>query len=100
MFRVRCSIIRHKIGTRGSHYSSRWRNWGRIMNHRTFRSLFVWAFGCLLTGAPAFAQYETAAVLGTVRDATGAVVEKCAVKLQNVSQATASTAATDGAGNF
>jgi len=35
-----------------------------------------------------------------VRDATGAVVEKCAVKLQNVSQATASTAATDGAGNF
>jgi hypothetical protein len=70
------------------------------MHCPSFRTVFVWVFGCLAAGVPALTQYETAAVLGTVRDTSGAVGVNCSVRLQNISRATASTASADDAGNF
>uniref|UniRef100_Q01WU0 TonB-dependent receptor, plug n=1 Tax=Solibacter usitatus (strain Ellin6076) TaxID=234267 RepID=Q01WU0_SOLUE len=40
-------------------------------------------FALLLTAAPAFAQFDTAEVLGTVRDHSGSVISKAAIVLTN-----------------
>ena len=45
-----------------------------------FRLMIVAAL-CLLTASPAWAQFETASVVGTVRDSSGAVVPGAAVTL-------------------
>jgi hypothetical protein len=54
----------------------------------------------LAAGAPAWAQFETASVLGTVRDATGAVVPGATVTLLNVDTGVSQNKATDADGNF
>ena len=46
------------------------------------------------------AQFDTAAVLGTVRDATGGVVAGARVTLTNLSTAIAAAAQTDENGNY
>jgi hypothetical protein len=54
----------------------------------------------LLTAAGSFAQFESAEVLGTVHDATGAVVPKAAVTLLNQDTGIAAKAVTDENGNY
>jgi hypothetical protein len=55
-------------------------------------------FGLLAAGAKA--QFDTATVLGTVTDPSGAVVPRCQVVLRNAATAVALTAATDDRGEF
>jgi hypothetical protein len=64
---------------------------------RAFASLFV-AF--LLLPAVAFAQFDAATVLGTVRDSSGAIVPGATVTLKNVSTGIAATAVSDESGNY
>jgi hypothetical protein len=57
------------------------------MNHfRAVRYLFP-AIVCLCTlllwHSPAYAQYDTGSIVGTVHDATGAVVSGASVKITN-----------------
>jgi hypothetical protein len=46
------------------------------------------------------AQFETATVLGSIRDQNGAAVEGAAVTLKNINTAIAVSAVTDGAGDY
>lgn len=55
---------------------------------------------CLLAAVPSFAQFDTAEVLGTVRDKTGAVVPKAAVTLLNVATGIQAKTGADDSGNF
>ncbi len=54
----------------------------------------------VLTVAPAFAQFDTATVVGTVRDNTGAVVPGATVTLTNLDTGIAVVTVTDANGNF
>jgi hypothetical protein len=63
---------------------------------RTLLSLFVVLGLC----SPAFAQFDTASVVGTVRDNSGAVVGDATVTLTNVETGVTLTKTTDGQGNF
>jgi len=47
-----------------------------------------------------FGQFEAATVLGTIRDASGAVVPNCKVTLENINTGVSVEAATDANGNF
>jgi carboxypeptidase family protein/TonB-dependent receptor-like protein len=58
---------------------------------------------CLLmitAAATAFAQFDTAVVLGTVHDPNGAVLSKAAVTLKNLATGVTVTAQTDENGNY
>jgi hypothetical protein len=55
---------------------------------------------CLVSGAPAYAQFETATVLGAVKDNTGAVVPGATVTLASVEPGITQTKVTDGAGGY
>jgi hypothetical protein len=60
-------------------------------------------FLCLLIIAaaiPAFAQFDTSTVLGTVRDANGAVLPGVTVTLKNIDTSITGAAQTDEDGNF
>ena len=58
-------------------------------------------FALLGFGAPSvFAQFETASVLGTVRDTTGAVVAGATVTLTNTDTGISAAATTDADGNY
>ncbi|MBC7928139.1 MAG: TonB-dependent receptor [Bryobacteraceae bacterium] len=61
-------------------------------------------FGVVLTAGvsvrPAFAQFEGAAILGTVRDSTGGTVENTKITLQNVNTGVQQTTTTDGSGEY
>src|SRR5437868_10444888 len=61
------------------------------------RSVFVLLFAFAVT---AVAQFDTATVLGTVKDATGAVIGGGKVTLENSGTGVAHTALTNEAGNF
>ena len=63
------------------------------------RSLFV-VFPILLWACAAFAQFETAEVLGTVLDASGSPIPGATVTLTNVDQNIKSIANTDEGGNY
>jgi hypothetical protein len=54
----------------------------------------------LLGASPAFAQFETASVLGTVRDASGAVVAGATITLTNTETGISAAATTDERGNY
>jgi hypothetical protein len=54
----------------------------------------------LATAATAYAQFDTAAVLGTVRDPNGAALSKATVTLKNVATGITATAQTDEDGNY
>jgi len=58
------------------------------------------ALGVLLLTSSGLAQFETAEVLGTVRDNTGAVLTKAAIKLTNQDTGIESKTATDDNGNY
>jgi hypothetical protein len=55
---------------------------------------------CVFSVASAFAQFETATVVGTVRDSSGAVVPDAKVTLTNVQTGVSAERQTDGNGNF
>jgi len=57
-------------------------------------------FLCLLSGSTAFAQYDTAEVLGTIKDASGGAIAKAAVRLTNQGTAIEAKATTDENGNY
>jgi hypothetical protein len=68
---------------------------------RTHLSLIALPLLCLfLAPTPAYAQFDTASVLGTVRDDTGGVVPGATVTLTNQDTNIAVTRVTDGNGNF
>lgn len=54
----------------------------------------------LVFGARAEAQFDAGAVLGTVKDPSGAVVAKATVDLKNVAKGVTVTRQTDAAGNY
>ena len=54
----------------------------------------------LAAAVPARAQFETASVLGTVRDSTGAIVPGATVKLVNVDTGVAASKVTDADGSY
>jgi hypothetical protein len=54
----------------------------------------------LLVAVPARAQFETATVLGTVRDSTAAVVPDATVTLTNMATAVSLTRSTNAEGNY
>src|ERR1700733_9135285 len=55
---------------------------------------------CALTACPIFAQFDTAEVLGTVRDQSGAVVPKAALRLLNVETGIEAKTVADDGGNY
>ncbi len=54
----------------------------------------------LLLPVSLWAQFETASILGTVRDSTGAVVPAVAITLRNTQTGISTTAQTDETGNY
>ena len=54
----------------------------------------------LVSPAAGFAQFDTASVLGTVRDSTGAVVPGATVTLKNVGTGITATTVSDENGDF
>ncbi|HEY7514883.1 MAG TPA: carboxypeptidase-like regulatory domain-containing protein, partial [Vicinamibacteria bacterium] len=64
------------------------------------RRILVVLLGLIAASVPAFAQFETANVLGSVRDKTGAVVPGATVTLLNLETGVAYTKATDTTGNY
>src|SRR5262245_48148336 len=56
--------------------------------------------GALLLSLASFAQYETATVLGTVTDPTGAAISGVKVTLENTQTGIKQVATTDNAGDY
>ena len=54
----------------------------------------------LLSGLPAYAQFDSATVLGTVRDANGAVIAGAKVTVKNTATGIVTTALTDANGDY
>jgi hypothetical protein len=65
----------------------------------TLRLLFVFMFFCCLA-LPAFAQFDTGTISGTITDASGAMVPNATVTITNAGTAAEKTLQTDSAGNF
>jgi len=63
----------------------------------TFWAALLLFAGCTVS---CFAQFETAAVLGTVRDPSGLVIPNAKIALRNVNTGVSATARTDATGNF
>ncbi len=61
---------------------------------------FLAALALVLWAAPSFAQFETATVVGTVRDTSGAVVPAAKVTLTNRATGVSVERMSDGNGNF
>ena len=55
---------------------------------------------CLLSAMPVLAQFDTAEVLGTIRDHSGAVVPGAAVTLLNVNTGIEAKTSADQSGNY
>src|ERR1700676_2710465 len=64
------------------------------------RVVWVVALNLLLTAIPALAQLPTATILGTVKDATGAVVPGASVTAKNVDTGSSRTANTESDGSY
>ncbi len=54
----------------------------------------------LLTSLAAFAQFDTAVILGTVRDANGGVIASASITAVNKQTGLSATAQTTGDGNY
>src|SRR5262249_30639786 len=61
--------------------------------------LLTWAVAAFLI-SPSFAQFDTASVLGSVRDTTGAVVPGASVMLTNLDTGIAATRSSTDAGEY
>ncbi|MGH9846163.1 MAG: carboxypeptidase regulatory-like domain-containing protein, partial [Blastocatellia bacterium] len=70
----------------------------RVLSHLVF---VCFAFAILVGGSSiAYAQFETATVLGTVRDAGGAIIPGANVVLKNTATGITANARTDGEGSY
>ena len=58
------------------------------------------SFALLLFTGCCLAQFETASVLGTVRDPSGAVIAGARITLRNVNTGITANSKTDSAGNY
>ena len=67
---------------------------------RRIRDVFALAVLALLTLTPVFGQFDSASVLGTVRDSSGAAVPAAKVTLENIKTGIQQNTNTDNAGNF
>jgi len=68
---------------------------------RDFALRFLAGMACLLLGSPAaVAQSTFASVVGTVRDASGAVVAKCVVAIDNTGTSAHRETVTDASGDY
>ena len=71
------------------------------MNHFPIRFRSHWyAAALLLSALPAFAQFDTAEVLGTIRDNSGSVLAKPSVKLTNQDTGLEARTTADDNGNY
>src|SRR6266545_3519659 len=64
------------------------------------RTLLGLLMAALLLPVPAFAQFDTATVLGTVKDSSGAVVPGATVTLKNTATGISASAVSDSDGNY
>src|SRR5262249_22765321 len=64
------------------------------------RIVATMTFLVLLLGAPARAQFETASVVGTIRDATGAIIPGGTVTLTNIETGVSMTKISNEEGNY
>ena len=64
-----------------------------------FRISFA-AIACLFLSTVAFAQFDSATVLGTIRDSSGAVIDSAKVTLKNVNTGIAAVSEANNQGNF
>jgi hypothetical protein len=62
--------------------------------------IWVCALACLLLSRPAMAQFDTATVLGTIVDASGAAVPGASITLKNVDTGITATIVTDSQGAY
>jgi Carboxypeptidase regulatory-like domain/TonB-dependent Receptor Plug Domain/TonB dependent receptor len=67
---------------------------------RLFRTLTAVIAAALLLPASVFAQFDTATVLGTVKDSSGAVIPGATVTLKNVDTGITATAVTGADGSY
>ncbi|MBA3442639.1 MAG: carboxypeptidase regulatory-like domain-containing protein, partial [Pyrinomonadaceae bacterium] len=67
---------------------------------RISSALLFFALSCLLLPQHSYAQFETATVLGTVRDVNGANIPNANVTLKNIATGISSTAATNETGDY
>src|SRR5208283_2973832 len=65
----------------------------------TFRRTLLF-LGCFLIATALFAQFDTAEVVGTVRDPTGGAIPKATVTLTNLETGIQATTSTDENGNY
>src|ERR1700754_3302874 len=68
--------------------------WGRVMSSCLVLALL------LLAATPARAQFDSAVVLGTVRDGSGGVVPGAGITLKNVDTGITASATTDASGSY
>jgi carboxypeptidase family protein len=73
---------------------------GSVRNTRTLRLAAVLSLFCLLFALPAFAQFDTGTIAGTVTDQSGAVVSNAAITVANVGTGITKTLHTDSNGDF
>ncbi|HMF75433.1 MAG TPA: carboxypeptidase regulatory-like domain-containing protein [Bryobacteraceae bacterium] len=73
-----------------------------LVSRTTFVKNLSHLFGLLafLTGTLLYGQFESATVLGTIHDPSGAIVANGAVSLENTKTAVTLTTKTDGNGNY
>ena len=64
------------------------------------RKTLIALFLCLISAAAAFAQFDTAAVPGTVRDPDGAAISEVVVELRNTATGRVLTTRTDASGSY
>ena len=64
-----------------------------------FRISFA-AIAFLFLSTVAFAQFDSATVLGTIRDSSGAVIDSAKVTLKNVNTGIAAVSEANNQGNF
>ncbi len=70
------------------------------MKYKTFgAALLALLFGFSFS-APAFAQFDSATVLGTVKDASGAIIPNAGVRLRNVATGITANTQTDSDGSY
>src|SRR5262245_14973789 len=70
------------------------------MSFRYPRRVFMLGLSLSLLAGPAYAQFETGSVVGTVRDTSGAVVPAATVTLTSTATAVANTRTTGADGNY
>ena len=67
--------------------------------HSGFLCVLFFLF-CTCAFVPAWGQFDSASVLGTIKDASGSPISSTTVELQNIAKGVTATRQTDGSGNY